>query len=228
MDKNKLTVLREVGYAFPKTCARCKHASFVLGVTMKTSSATSNSTGFGAEPRVKATFPMWGVCRKHTYEHEKHTENPRQLSIHLLGSCRFFETGMTPGGPVPIIEQLGGFAEFVHDEQLELRSKRDNPIVFCSVLGALPVLTVELCAKWYGFVLVRDGSPPIVEEVPFPNDDDVRELVKKGLLSRGLVPYVDHVPNPRVVELFAEMRGYYLDEVAYEMMIGRWETERGD
>ena len=95
-------------------------------------------------------------------------------------------------------------------------SKRRNPLVYVGEVKKVPVLTVENSAKWYGFCLVLpDGS---VEEVDFgvllPSADE-----------KGLVPYVDHVPNALLVPGMAESRGWVLDARSYEMMVGRWESE---
>lgn len=78
-----------------------------------------------------------------------------------------------------------------------------------------PLLTVDLYVKWYSLHLVLpDGS---VQRVTFgelePFADDV-------------LPYVDHTPNPTVVEKFAAAKGYDIDELAFEMMVGRWKIER--
>lgn len=84
------------------------------------------------------------------------------------------------------------------------------------------VVTVEVYMKWCGLILVRsalpslDGIPslgPRVEEVPFPE-------------SKTLTPYIDHAPNPVVVEHWADEQGYMLEELALEMMIGRWQLAR--
>lgn len=86
----------------------------------------------------------------------------------------------------------------------------------------VPVVTVELAQKWYGLQLVKPSSdgPAIVEEVPFPTPE--------RLGPRYGVTYVDHVPNPRVVEFWAFENRYFLDELALEMMWGRWLLEVED
>ena len=68
MDPKKRLKLVEVGYSFPPACWRCSNASFRKGSD-------------------------FGTCGAHEYDHEKHTENPRQLSIHRGGSCSSFEPG---------------------------------------------------------------------------------------------------------------------------------------
>jgi hypothetical protein len=82
MDKTKLKVLREIGYTFPKTCGMCHSSQF-------------------------RTVSPWGTCANHTYKHEKHTGQDRQLSIHILGGCDDFK-------PRPDAEEmLEGFAQLL-------------------------------------------------------------------------------------------------------------------
>ena len=63
MDANKLGELRRIGYQIPRTCGLCKHGVF------------ANNTN------------EWGTCAVRTYDHQKHTEAKRQLSIYKGGSC---------------------------------------------------------------------------------------------------------------------------------------------
>jgi len=80
MDANKLKKLHELGYRIRPCCGMCRHGCF-----------TDSS--------------MWGTCDKNTYDHLKHTESKRQLSIHMFGCCEDgFERGAT--------ECFGGFEEF--------------------------------------------------------------------------------------------------------------------
>lgn len=66
MDANKLKVLQDLPYRIQKTCGLCRHRLFVRD-------------------------SPWGVCATQTYEHQKHTGAPRQLSIHRSGYCPKFE-----------------------------------------------------------------------------------------------------------------------------------------
>lgn len=65
MDKNKLNVLREIGYRVHTTCGLCTHADI-------------SSDG-------------WGTCGLHHYDHLKHVGQPRSLSINQFGSCPKWE-----------------------------------------------------------------------------------------------------------------------------------------
>lgn len=62
MDANKRLKLLEIEYTITPSCGTCTHSQFRSG---------SN----------------FGTCQLLTYEHEKHTEATRQLSIHRYGSC---------------------------------------------------------------------------------------------------------------------------------------------
>lgn len=76
-----------------------------------------------------------------------------------------------------------------------------------------PVLTVELYPKWYGLWLVHAGVAA-AEPIHFGRLDD----------GEG-TPYVDHVPNPAAVRRFAERHGYVVDELAEDLIAGRWQNE---
>ena len=66
MDENKLEKLKEVKYIIHNTCTLCQHSSFFSG------------------------FTDWGVCKLHKYNHKKHTESEREMSINRSGSCKDF------------------------------------------------------------------------------------------------------------------------------------------
>jgi len=65
MDVNKLKKLHEVDYQI-RSCSICKYSIFKHG--------------------------PYGNCKLHTYEHLKHTNSTRQLSIHKFGSCKDFDS----------------------------------------------------------------------------------------------------------------------------------------
>jgi hypothetical protein len=67
MDANKLKKLREVGMQIRPCCLLCKYGR----------SVGSKSDG-------------WGTCTLHQYEHLKHGDNPRQLSINAVFVCGSF------------------------------------------------------------------------------------------------------------------------------------------
>lgn len=96
-----------------------------------------------------------------------------------------------------------------------LTSSRDLPLILTYGLPLTPTVTVEFYEKWYGLAIVQPSGS--VEEVAFPDEPE---------FCRGdESPYADHVPNPRVVAAWARAKGYAIDPLAYEMMIGRWEIE---
>lgn len=82
MDRNKLKVLKDVGYTVRKCCGFCQHFVGTLST-------------------------MWGDCRFYAYEHVKHADNPRDLSVHVMGTCPKFVESMA------MRPHLGGFADLV-------------------------------------------------------------------------------------------------------------------
>lgn len=83
MDANKLKVLKEIEYEVQECCGLCVHSD------------------------IRPTS-LWGVCTIHEYTHEKHTGEPRDLSVHFVGRCDSFA----------ICEKkrasLEGFVQLVH------------------------------------------------------------------------------------------------------------------
>lgn len=72
MDANKLQKLREVGYIVIDCCAMCEYGQFPGGSVQR-----------------------WGTCAVHQYEHLKHTDNPRQMSVCSFGFCPQFKVSET-------------------------------------------------------------------------------------------------------------------------------------
>lgn len=79
MDAAKLKVLQNLRYRILPVCGLCKHGWF---------------------PKTD-----WGHCENNTYEHEKHSGPPRQLSIHKFGGCWKFQRKGN-------LDYLAGFQEF--------------------------------------------------------------------------------------------------------------------
>lgn len=107
----------------------------------------------------------------------------------------------------------------IRESFLPLFSSR-HPLVWSGFLifGQQPVVTVEMYSKWYGLFVVRVGYDEItIEEYPFPDDLE--------FCAGNQTPFLDHAPNPVVVARWATKNGFYVDDVAMEMMIGRWERE---
>jgi hypothetical protein len=78
-----------------------------------------------------------------------------------------------------------------------------------------PLLSVAYYVKWYTFTLTHpDGA---THELDFGCLEEYTRA--------GESPYVDHVPNPAVVERMCESRGWELDELSHELLIGRWVLE---
>lgn len=84
MDANKLNILKEVGYHVPNLCCFCSHSSF------------------------PSKLDNWGTCGKITYQHKKHSDSERQLSITRFGHCEdWFEPLISS------ISQLGAYNQFM-------------------------------------------------------------------------------------------------------------------
>ena len=67
MDKNKLQKLREIEYTIKECCGICAHSAFYKNPS------------------------DWSMCAVITYNHQKHTEELRQLSINKYGWCSKFK-----------------------------------------------------------------------------------------------------------------------------------------
>ncbi len=86
MDANKLVKLKVIGYTIRKACGNCVHSLF-------------------PNPNTD-----WGTCYKHTYEHLKHSNQKRQLSIHRSGVCA---DGYKRSPTATSDLNLGGFSDLV-------------------------------------------------------------------------------------------------------------------
>lgn len=96
-------------------------------------------------------------------------------------------------------------------------SKREIPLLWMRKVTGAPVLTVENYVKWYALFLIYPGDA--LAEIYFGR------LSQTKYCRSGETPFCDHVPNPVVTRRFAEANGFYMDENALEMIIGRWELE---
>ena len=67
MDANKLKVLQDINYTIRKTCGNCEHAFL----------NTRDTKG----------IVDFGLCTIQFYNHEKHTNSKRELSINEYGYC---------------------------------------------------------------------------------------------------------------------------------------------
>jgi hypothetical protein len=98
-------------------------------------------------------------------------------------------------------------------------SPRGHRLVLCSEKVFGPTLTVELYEKWYTLFLVRPG-PALVDEWA------VEPVLFPGNEYCDGAPYVDHVPNPEAVLNYAFSKMYLVDDLALELIVGRWVMER--
>lgn len=81
MYENKRLVLKEIDYQIHGVCGLCEHGDFPPGSD-------------------------WGTCRIHDYDHLKHSDSQRSLSISVYGSCPKFSWAPEAA------QALGKFAEF--------------------------------------------------------------------------------------------------------------------
>ena len=106
------------------------------------------------------------------------------------------------------------------DDAVSMRTPDGKSRLAWSSSGArhVPVLTVALRTKWYELYVVEiDGSVRALDH-GFAPLSVVAERLRE-------TPYLDHVPNPRVFEALAEENGWELDELAEELVVGRWQLE---
>jgi hypothetical protein len=102
MDDNKLEKLRELGYTVRRCCANCIHLL---------DNPPSN---------------WWSTCMVHQYEHGKHTDNPRQLSVPYCGCCSKHEFHPQWG------KTIHSFSEFIETKP----GNTCNNGGVCAVCGA--------------------------------------------------------------------------------------------
>ena len=98
-----------------------------------------------------------------------------------------------------------------------LLSPRNIPLVI--TIETRPLITVEYYMKWYSlFCVGRIGDADVIEGlVQF-------DALEEYALSNESA-FVDHVPNPRVVERYAEALCIEIDPMALELIWGRWMIE---
>lgn len=93
-------------------------------------------------------------------------------------------------------------------------------LVTLPVEGAC-IVTVELYVKWYELWLVACAQDHwTLESVPLFHNEYEQIAARLGMSAA-----VDHVPNPEVVRAWCDEKGYELDALAEELMVGRWRLE---
>ena len=104
---------------------------------------------------------------------------------------------------------------------LPLVGPHGYPLVLSRAITPVLVgtVTVEMYLKWYGLCVIKQvvHDEVIIEQHPFPDDPEFCKPDES--------PYVDHVPNPKVVARWAAKMGFNIDVLAWEMMVGRWHDE---
>lgn len=150
------------------------------------------------------------------------TMNPKKrIGVHTVGMVIDF-IEQTPLPAEPAVAGRRRIASRVLQEHL--RSDRGVPLVSTVAVLDEPVLTVERYQKWYHLFLLTPtlGQKPTdaikridVEELDF-------SILTNPTFGRNHSPYVDHVPNPVVVQRMCISYGWEIDDMALELMIGRW------
>jgi len=103
------------------------------------------------------------------------------------------------------------------------KTKRGLPIVKMWPGHVNNLLTVEAYMKWYDLILVSTNGAHEDEVHTYISYDQLEPFAPKGQSA-----YVDHVPNPLAVKAMAEAKGWQLDPLAFELIVGRWCTEVRD
>ena len=94
-------------------------------------------------------------------------------------------------------------------------------LTLSSNLSPQPVLTVEISSKWYSLFLIHGDRS--IEQIDFGYLSEIWDDHPDR--PRFGSAYVDHCPNPHAVELLADQKDWWLDDLAYELIWGRWATE---
>lgn len=95
-----------------------------------------------------------------------------------------------------------------------LYSDRNLPIILSTDTIFQPTISVELYDKWYNLQLIHTDLT--VKSINFP------EL---NLFYDSEPNVCDHCPNPKTVREFANRNNFQIDNLAYELIVGRWNIE---
>lgn len=107
-------------------------------------------------------------------------------------------------------------------------SADDNMLAYIGSPQDAPVVTCELYMKWYALWLVMPDGAVInlfdakgrTPKRRFGGDNSIvyyeMEAMTKGTFNG------DHCYNPTVVKEYAEEQGWILDEVSFNLIVGRW------
>lgn len=86
--------------------------------------------------------------------------------------------------------------------------------------GAHRYITCEIYSKWYElFIVDSSGS---ITPLTFGEIDEAVFYHYKGKITPI---YVDHTPNPAAVRAFADLSNIEVNDLAMEMITGRWMIE---
>lgn len=79
-----------------------------------------------------------------------------------------------------------------------------------------PTITAECRSKWYRLIVVHTDG--IQQTLDFC---ELEDYAPPGESAQG-----DHIVNPKAVAAYADSRGWDIDELAHEVITGRWELAR--
>lgn len=84
----------------------------------------------------------------------------------------------------------------------------------------MPVISVAFAAKWYCLTLIREGSA-----TPLTFEEVEQTIAREWDWAEDGSVVGDHIIHPKAVRMYAAKMNYHLDELAYELLIGRWVLE---
>lgn len=93
-------------------------------------------------------------------------------------------------------------------------SPRMFRLVYDGPLPDQPVLTCELYVKWYTLYLVTEDG-----DIKSIDLSGIYEFAEDDETAEG-----DHCWNPKVLDRMAEAKGWRIDDLSFELMVGRWYT----
>lgn len=105
---------------------------------------------------------------------------------------------------------------------------RKDELVLSSNELYYPMITVTLKTKWYLlFLLHLPHGGRIVDGINHGHLEiyGVHFGHLEMMMPVNKSPYVDHVPNPDAVRLFARRNEFEVDELAADLIAGRWTNE---
>ena len=118
----------------------------------------------------------------------------------------------------------------INQVNIHFQSERGFPLIHWRCRGQhrythldSPIITVENYCKWYTLYGVTWDDK--VFPITYDYLEEVMPVPKPGF--SGDFPWHDHLPNPKAVELFADKKGWLVDDTSLDLIEYRW-LHRGD